>query len=184
LPSISLPSIVCAALLLAPLGVATQESGEPPLETSVKAAFIYKFLGYVEWPSGTFAEADDPLQVVVVDAEAIAEELDRVVAGRSVQGRSIEIHRSAPGEPIAPAHVAFFGNRTEARLPELIRDAPGPVLVVTESEGWRAGGSVINLRVVEGRVRFEISLDAAKERGLGLSSRLLGVALRVYKGAS
>jgi hypothetical protein len=78
--------------------------------------------------------------------------------------------------------MIFFADTDRARLRDLIRIAPRTALIVTETEGGLAQGSVINFVVVEGRVRFEISLESAEKRNLRLSSRLLAVAHAVRVG--
>ena len=66
----------------------------------------------------------------------------------------------------------------------MLRAAPGAFLTVTECDGGLRYGSVINFRIVDERVRFDVSLDAAEKKNVKLSSRLLTVANRVQKGGS
>lgn len=146
-------------------------------ERSVKAAYLYKFSGYVEWPESAFARPDTPLTFGVMGDEAMAAELARLAAGRSVDGRPLAVRRLQPGEPLAGLHVLFVGRAESARLEQLSR-ATGtrPILIVTESEGALAQGSTINFVVAEGRVKFSIAVESAEKRLLKLSSRLLTVA--------
>ena len=177
--------MLCAAVLLcgpARLGVAADETPEV-LENRVKAAFLYKFAGYVEWPETSFARPDAPFAIGVMGADAIAAELTGAVAGRKLNERNIAIRRLKPGEPVSGVQILFVGRSEGARLNQLLQATqPRPILTVTESEGALAQGSVINFIVAERRVRFEISLDSAEKRGLRLSSRLLAVAQQVRTG--
>ena len=146
-------------------------------ERSVKAAYLYKFSGYVEWPESAFARPDTPLTFGVMGDEAMAAELARLAAGRSVDGRPLAVRRVREGEPLAGLHILFVGRAESARLEQLSRAAgTRPILIVTESEGALAQGSAINFVVAEGRVKFSIAAESAEKRSLKLSSRLLTVA--------
>lgn len=151
------------------------------LESRIKAAFLYKFAGYVEWPETAFAQSGMPLTIAVMGADSIAVELARVVAGRRVNDRSVIVRQLATGDPVASAHILFIGNSASAQIDRLLR-AARRVLIVTESEGALAQGSVINFVMVDQRVRFEISRVSAGKNQLKLSSRLLDVAQNVVEG--
>jgi hypothetical protein len=167
-----------------PLAHAAQESGAAAIERDVKAAFLYKFLGYIEWPPASFSRADSPFVIGVIDADDIAEELSRVIAGRSVNNRAVTVRRLTSAEQITGIHLLFIGRTESAREPQLLRIAQKqPILTVTETDGALAIGSVINFRLIDGRVRFEVSLAAAERNELKLSSRLLSVAVSVQGGA-
>lgn len=156
------------------------ESGELTLEHRVKAAFLYQFAGYVEWPPMTFAQAGTPVTIGVVGAAPLAAELSHVAAGRSIGGRPVTIRRLNPGESLAGVHVLFIGRDEGARVGQLARNAlPQSILTVTETDGALDQGSMINFVVVDRRVRFEVALDSAERGGLRLSSRLLSVAQQV-----
>ena len=165
---------VLAALLLALSCAALAQ----PKEHEVKAAFLFKFLSFVEWPQE--AMRDGPLVIGVVGAEDIAAELQQIVPGRSVQGRPVTVRRLREGET---AHMIFMGRGESARLRELVRLAPAaPVLVVCDWEGALEQGAVVNFLRGEGRVRFEVALDAAERRNLRISPRMLAVAQSVKPG--
>jgi hypothetical protein len=150
-------------------------------ERQVKAAFLYRFTEYVQWPDEAFARKDSPLVIGLVADEGVAAELSAVAAGRLVRGHPVQVRTLKEGEPLAGLHVLFIGEGANARLPQLIRAATGPVLVVTEAEEALARGSIINFVVNERRVRFEIALAPAAARSLTLGAGLLSVALNVRK---
>ena len=153
------------------------------LEYRVKAAFLYKFAGYVEWPEAIFAQPTMPVTIGVMGADAVAAELSQLVVGRTVNNRAITVRRLKPGEPLTGVHILFVGGAENARLNQVLPLAqPRAILTVTESEGALAQGSVINFTVAERRVRFEISLGSAEKSKLKLSSRLLAVAQQVHTG--
>jgi len=158
-------------------------SGEAS-ETRVKAAFLYRFPHYVEWPASAWAKADSPYVIAVVNDDEIAEELQKISAGRPIGNRPVTVQKLQPGESLSNAHVLFIGDSERARQAQWLKQAAGQaILVVTETDGALAQGSIINFRIAEERVRFEISLDAADKAGLKLSSRLLSIAISVTKDA-
>jgi hypothetical protein len=154
-----------------------------PLERRVKAAFIYKFLGYTEFPAGSFADAASPVVIGVVGADDMAAELARLVAGRSVNSRPIAVRALREGDALATVHLLFVAGGDCARVGRIVKAMAGALLVVTECDNGLQQGSVINFRIIDERVRFDVSLDAAERNSVKLSSRLLTVANRVQKGA-
>ncbi|MEW7849854.1 YfiR family protein [Massilia aurea] len=179
----------CRALmlpLLAGIGLSAHAAGAdvaPALERRVKAAFLYKFLGYADFAVGSFADATTPVSVGVIGADDIAAELTRIAAGRLVGGRAIAVRALREQDLAQPLHVLFVAGQDDARAARLLR-AANAMLTVTECDGGLQSGSVINFTIVDERVRFDVSLDAAEKKNVKLSSRLLTVANRVQKGAS
>lgn len=154
------------------------------IEQRVKAAFLYKFASYVDWPAIAFPKADTPFTIAVTGSETIAAELVQLVAGRTAQGRSITVKRIAPGDPLGGVHILFVGRSESERLAQWVQEAKAhSILMVTDMHGSLGQGSAINFVQADRRVRFEISLDAAEKSSLRMSSRLLSVAQRVYTGA-
>jgi hypothetical protein len=179
--------LCCTALLASlagwPAGRADAAESDDALEHRVKAAFLYKFAGYVDWPPAAFAGADTPITIGVIGSEPLATELAQVVTGRTVNNRSIAVRRIKAGEALAGVHILFVGNAERARLSQHARNAQAhSVLTVSESEGALEQGSMINFVVADRRVRFEVALDSAEKGGLRLSSRLLAVAQQVRTG--
>ena len=173
------------------IGIATGVAGPRPAQADaqadeyrVKAAFLYKFGSYIEWPSGSFARADSPVAIGVMGADALADELVQIVAGRNVNGRPVRVRKLRPGDPIAGLHVLFVG-RDSGRLAEILAAARGQALLtVTESEEGLELGSMINFVVVEDKVRFDIAPPPSESGNLKISARLLGVARKVVSKSS
>jgi hypothetical protein len=175
---------VCALGLLLAIPAFGQGGAPSVPERRVKAAFLYKFLGYTEFPPTAFADAAAPVVIGVLGADDLAAELVRIVAGRSVQGRAIVVRVLREAAGAAGVHLLFIGASDSARERAILKAAqPAPMLVVSESEDGLEQGSVINFRVVDERVRFDVSLEAAEKNSIKLSSRLLTVANHVQKGA-
>jgi hypothetical protein len=154
------------------------EEPEPRLQERIKAAFLYKFTTFVEWPLEAFTAPGSPITIGVVGANSIAHELASASAGRMVSGRPIEVRELASRASSATCcHVLFLGKGQAAMSGELLAEARGhPVLTVTDTDAEHPAGSIINFRVIEDHVRFDISRTAAERNGLRLSSQLLSVA--------
>jgi hypothetical protein len=149
-------------------------------EYQVKAAFLYKFMGYVEWPARAQVGPETQLVIGVMGADALVDELAQVVASRSVNGRPVAVRKLRPGDPIAGLRVLFIGQAAGARAADVIAAAnANGVLTVTETEEAFALGSVINFVIVQDKVRFDIALQQAESANLKISSRLLAVARKV-----
>jgi hypothetical protein len=162
--------------------VLAQGNAAIALERRVKAAFIYKFLGYTEFPARAFADPGSPITIGVVGSDAMANELTNIVAGRAIHNRQVVIREFREGEIAAAVHLLFVAGNDSVRVGRVLRAAPNAMLLVTECEDGLQQGSIINFRIVDERVRFDVSLEAADRNQVRLSSRLLTVANRVQKG--
>jgi hypothetical protein len=122
--------------------------------------------------------------VGVIGSDEMAAELGRISAGRSVDNRPVVVRAFREGEPTGLVHLLFVAGADSERAARALRQVPpGPVLLVTECANGLQLGSIINFTVVEERVRFDVSLEAADKNNIKLSSRLLAVANHVSKGA-
>lgn len=170
-----LRGLLVLALAALPALVPAQQAPE----SSIKAAFLFKFAGYVEWPLGAFPSPDAPFVIGVTGAEEVASELERLVPGRTVNNRAVVVRRFREGEAPQGVHLMFVG-RSEANVRAAIGAAQQQgALTVTEGERGLESGSSINFVVADDRVGFEVSLEAAERSGLRISSRMLAVARRV-----
>jgi len=151
-------------------------------ERRVKAAFLYKFLGYTEFPSTAFGDAGSPVLIGVAGSDDMLAELARTVMGRTLNGRPITVKLVREGDNPGPLHLLFVAGSECARVARMLRAVPGAMLPVSECDGGLQIGSVINFRMVDDHVRFDVSLDAAEKNNVRLSSRLLNVANHVQKG--
>ena len=176
------PALITAFILAVPACAAAADAETLALHQRVKAVFLYKFAGFVEWPQRAFPDPQSPIVIAVAGAEGVARELELAIADRSVGGRPLQVRRLGGTEkPGDCCQVLFVGARNDnARTTELLASAQGhPVLTVTERESEHPPGSVINFVAAEDRVRFDISRDAADANSLQLRSQLLGVARQV-----
>jgi hypothetical protein len=151
-------------------------------ERSVKAAFLYKFASYVQWPDAD-AKTDAPITIGVVGATDFARELAEITANRTVSSRPINVRRLTTGNSLDGLEILFIAREERDHLSQLLSAARDkPILTVTESEGGLSSGSIINFTLDQDRVRFEVSLYAAEKSQLRLNARLLAVAQDVHRG--
>ena len=153
-------------------------------EERVKAAYLYRFPNYIEWPAAAFAKPESPYVLAVLGDDNIVDELNRISAGRMINNRPVTVRKLQGGELPPGIHLLFIGRSERSRLPQLARQVNGkPVLIVTETDGALVQGSMINFRIADDRVRFEVSLESVEKTELKLSARLLALALSVTKGS-
>ncbi len=154
------------------------------LESQVKAAYLFKFAGYVEWPEGSFARPDSQLLIGVAGNEALATQLEQMVAGRSVGGHAIAVLRVRPGDPVGSLHILFIGDVDRAAMQLLLDGVRGhTVLTVSDAADGLEKGCMINFVVSQERLRFDVALKHVNASRLRISARMLAVANRV-QGAS
>jgi hypothetical protein len=155
------------------------------VERQLKAAYLYKFTSYIDWPEAALAPADRPILIGVMGADDLAAELEQFVAGRTAKGRPVAVRKLRRGDSLAGLHMLFIGRAESGRLNEIlaaVRDQP--VLTITDSEEAYAHGSMINFVVVDDKLRFEVSLKPAALAGLRISALMLASAYKVSKAAS
>jgi hypothetical protein len=150
-----------------------------PVEADqVKAAFLFNFAKFVTWPKE--AVEDRTIAICVFDDEVFETTLEQVIGGRSVGDRAVVVDRRASADEARGCDIVFIPASERARSEAIIdRLAERPILTVGDTEGFAARGGIVNFRVEENRVRFEVNPDAAKRAGLELSSQLLKLAILV-----
>ncbi len=168
-------------VLLCLLAAAAQ--AQSATEYQVKAAFLFNFARFVEWPADAFLNADSALQICVLGQDPFGRDFEQVIMDKAVNGHRIEVAHP-DGVPQARAcQILFIAASEKARLPSILQGLKGAsVLVVGDMPGFAASGGAINFVLDDGRVRFEINLKAAELAHLKISARLLTVAKVVLNG--
>lgn len=144
-------------------------------EYDVKAAFIYNFTKYIEWPPSALP-GNTPIVIGIVGRDPFGRSLDELLHGKTVSGRSFRVRRLTwTDEEISGCHVLFVtaGASDPARLSKL---RGRPVLTIGESPGFTSKGGIINFVIEGGRVRFDVNPDLANAAGIQISSKLLSLA--------
>ena len=166
------------ALRAAAAGGEAQTSND---EAQVKAAFVYNFLKFVEWPAGAFQGPVDALVVAVVGDGPSADATAQFLAGKQIGPRSVVVRRVESDAPIAGAHAVFVAEKDARRVRSILdAAAAAPILSIGEGAEFAADGGVIALVVEQRRVRFDINAGAAARTGLKISSKLLALTRVVY----
>ena len=164
---------------MTPAHAQTEEPGNV-MERQVKAAYLFKFGSFVEWPERAFADAATPIQIGVLNADALADDLSQIVAGRSLHGRPIAVRKLRATDRLAGLHVLFIGRVNKAQLRTIVASTSGQAtLLVTEVDEALESGSLINFVTLDEKVRFEVAPRNGDARGIVISARLLAAALKV-----
>lgn len=173
-------SIALAATLIAAPGIAADNGTDATPDVAVKAAFLYNFAKFTEWPA---LPAGAPIVVCIAGDDGIAAALVETVRGQNISGHTLEVRRSQDNAAWRVCHLLFIADA------ETRRAAGGlgaiktlPVLTVSDGKGFSQASGIIELFVEGGKMRFAINVDAAEGSGLHLSSRLLGLAKVIRNG--
>lgn len=173
---------LCLMALIATLStltVAIAAEGES-LEYAVKAAYLYKFSPFVEWPSAAFATPTSAFGLCVVGEDPFGSLLDQVVAGQHVGNRPILVRRMMAAPAPGMCQIMYVSGASAALAGLALNAVRGtPVLTVTDMPASEGPRGVINLIVADNRVRFDIDEAAARVNGLAISSKLLSLAVNV-----
>ena len=173
-----------AAGVLALPGASLAVDLHPPGEYEVKAAFLYNFTKYVEWPVPAFRESGDSLVICVLGRDPFGSILDETLRGESVHAKKLAIRRLARVDEAAGCHVLFVSSSEERDVARILKAIEvTSVLTVGEVEGFAERGGIVNLRKEQNKVRFDINVEAAERSGLKISSQLLKLGKIVRSGA-
>jgi hypothetical protein len=171
------------ALALTVGGLYSAEALSQPVdEYQVKAAFLYNFAKFVEWPPQAFRNASAPLAICILGPNPFGRSLEEAVDGKVVEDRKLVVRQFADIRQVNGCHILFVSSPERKSLRAILGDLKeSGVLTVGETEGFTAEGGVISLQLEGDRVRFEINLDAAGRQKLRISSKLLSLARIVKK---
>ena len=170
----------CARLLLVALvGIETAGAvrAQGVDEYQVKAAYLYNFAKFVEWPAGAFSASSDPITFCVVGQNPFGRFLTEALNGKTIDSRPLALREFSDPAQAANCHIVFISSSERKRLPKLLDQVQGrAVLTVGECDDFTAQGGVARFVLEGGKVRLEFNLDAAGDARLKISSKLLGLA--------
>lgn len=160
-----------------PQSTCGQAAGVIDREYPLKAAYLYNFGTYIEWPEFAFADPTASLVIGILGHDSFGTELDQL-ARRKIGNRPVEIRHLSDPSGAVECHILFVAASVSGpQLQETFAKVRGlPVLCVGESPGFSKAGGEIGFFVQENKLRFEINIHAARQQGLKISSKLLGVA--------
>ncbi len=165
------------------LGCASAWAAAPPTEYQVKAAYLFNFGQFVEWPATAWDSPTAPFGICIVGEDPFGSILDEVVRGESINGHQLVVRRFSPGDAIAGCNILFIGRSETADMERLLGGLRGKsILTVTDATGAESRGAVIVLVIDNNRVRLRINIGAARANNLVISSKLLRPAEVVGNG--
>jgi len=170
-----LRDLVTAVILL---GICNPLAAHAPLsEYKVKAAYIFNFSKFVQWPEGSFTNSSTPLKIGILGETLVEIELTRLVKEKTLNNRRIEIKQSEKLEYLTTCHIIFFARPQGHQLLEFLGSVKNlSILTIGEFEEFAQSGGMIQLYLEDNKVRFEINSPAIEQAGLSASSRLLRLA--------
>lgn len=167
--------------VVAALGLSVQPSAQSASdEYRLKAAFVHRFPEFVQWPAAAMAAAR-MFELCVLQPNPFGRDLDQLVDGDSLDGRPLRVRTIRGAHDAAGCHALFAGAGSEAAA-ALKAVAGRPVLTIGETDTFLRDGGIIVLRLVDRRVRFEVSATNAQRAGLRISAQLLSLASAVHGG--
>jgi hypothetical protein len=156
-------------------------AGPVSKEYQLKAAFLYNFAKFVEWPPQSFASADSPIVIAVLGNSPFGDELQKAVAGRKINGRAIVVRSAQSAGAARGAQLLFVSAAEDGRFGDF-RDAVGEgVLIVGESDACARRGGIIIFTLDGDKLRFEINMASATQSGLKISAQLQKLASAIHR---
>ena len=169
------------ALALISLAGSMRAAQDNPSEYQLKAAFVYNFAKFVEWPAKAYSGPESPFSICILGADPFGSVIDDTLRGKTVADHPVVIHRDKDASAVRHCQIVFVSSSERRRLPDILTSLKGAsVLVVGDADGFAAAGGAIELTLQDNRVRFAINPGAADGAGLKISSQLLALATIVH----
>ena len=145
-------------------------------EYQIKAAFLFNFIQFVQWPPTVFKNADDPFRIGVLGQDPFNAALEDTVQGETISNHKIIVEHAMQVDDLKNCELIFISKSEKKHVPEILSALDDkPVLTVSEIEGFAERGGGINFYLEGKKVRFEVNPDAAQHDGLKMSSQLLSL---------
>jgi hypothetical protein len=161
------------------LGIAifdVSAEAKPSPEYLIKAAFLFNFAKFVEWPADAFKDDLSPINLCILGIDPFGPALD-ILKDKKVKGRPLRIKRVHKVDDIEACHILFISASEKENLKQILYALRNlSTLTVSEIEGFAQMGGIINFIIVNKKVHFEINTDAAEQSRLKISSQLLKLA--------
>jgi len=155
--------------------LSTQVRAQTLDEYQVKAAFLYNFVKFVEWPVEAFNDSSAPVVIGVVGDDPFGSKIDQMINGKIANGRPLVLKRFPNLKALTFCHIVFICSSEKNNLRQALAAAGAGVLTVGETERFIQMGGIINFTIVDSKVRLEINQVAAERAGLKISAKLLNL---------
>jgi hypothetical protein len=151
-------------------------------EDQVKAAYLFNFAKFVEWPQETFPDATAPIHLCVLNDPTIGSELSQIVKDKHISGRSIVVAQIQNGEQGRSCQILFINSAQNSQIEHILKVLQGAsVLTVGEATQFVEQGGIVNFVIQDDQVHFQVNHKAATQSRLRMSARLLSVAKLVIE---
>src|SRR5579885_3388548 len=165
--------IIVALLLFTAFGVGAQAISED----QVKAAFLYNFATFVEWPSDTFKSAGDPFVICVLGGNTFSRMVEDSARGKTIDTRPLAVTADPSGAALRSCQILFVRESARKQFRTMASAGlPSGILLVGEAADFIANGGVVRFKLEDGHIRFDINPQAAERERLRISSKLLTLA--------
>jgi hypothetical protein len=179
-------SIAALALILLPL-IGTSVAGPKSRVTreyDLKAAFLFNFAQFVEWPQEAFPDAATPITIGILGEDPFGKSLDEMVDNEVIRKHKLVVRRYRDVKEASGCHILFIGSASKTDVDRILSRLEGKsILTVGETEEFTARSGIIRFVMVDKRVRVKINVEAARAAGLTISSKLLRQAEIVDTGS-
>ena len=166
----------CLLLLLLMAGPAFAQKAS---EYQVKAAFLFNFSKFFEWPAETLGQAGDPFVIGVLGTDPFGSSLKETIAGEKVMDHPMIVKRFNNAEEVDRCHILYIN--VPGKTSEVLNALRGKsILTVSDDNEFTRNGGVIKFFTENEMIHFEINIHAAKEVNLSVSSKLLRIA-KIYE---
>ena len=153
--------------------------GQPQstIEQQVKGAFLTKFPLFIDWPAGTFASASSPIVIGILGKNPFGDGFEQEVGRQKARDRSFQLKLLRGLDGLKECHILYIHPEQDGRLAEVLaRLGHAPVLIAGDAASFVERGGMINFIKREGKVRFQVNLEAVRAAGLRIDARLLQVS--------
>jgi hypothetical protein len=180
--SVSIFALLCIAVLVAGASQ-TARAQSAADEYQVKAAFLFHFAQFVDWPGDVLNARDPSLKLCILDDEPRRQELQSTIEGKTIGSRLFHVRLIGQPQDVQGCNILFLSRDETRRQTAILKSLHGiPVLTVGETSNFLSDGGMIRFHIEEDKIRFDINLEAAESSHLKISSRLLLLATSVTRG--
>jgi len=150
-----------------------------PSEYQIKAAFIFNFAKFVDWPPSAFSNLNSPIVIGILGDNPFHDDLARTIHNKTIEDRPLVIEELRVPSEATNCHILFISSSEKDRLPEILKSLKDTsVLTVGEMDHFTESGGMINLVIRDQKIRFQINNGEATKARLKISSKLMNLALR------
>jgi YfiR/HmsC-like len=152
-----------------------------PEEYALKAAFLFNFAKFIDWPADNFSDPRSPFKVCVLGKDPFGNALDDNLQGKMIGNHPFAIRRLKDETEARSCQMLFVSSSELPHLAEILESLRGAnILIIGETTGFATSGGTIEFTLEDGHVRFTINTDAANRAGLKFSAKLLSLAKIVH----